>query len=96
MLKFLGPLGALGLLTLVVFVSVLNDFQKVSINLGFVTFYRVPITVLAVVGFVLGMLLMILVGVESDLKIRSILRERFRDESREEDESVKKKSGELH
>jgi len=80
----------------VVFVSVLNDFQKVSINLGFVTFYRVPITVLAVVGFVLGMLLMILVGVESDLKIRSILRERFRDESREEDESGKKKSGELH
>ena len=65
MIRFLGPLGAFVLLILSVLFAVLNDFQKVRVNLGFVTLERVPITALVIVGLIFGMLLMLLVGIDA-------------------------------
>jgi len=84
-MKILGPLGATGLLVLVVVFAIQNDFQRVRVNVGSISFDRVPVSLLAIVGLILGMLLMLLVGLESDLKVRNILRERLREESKSED-----------
>ena len=83
-MRLLGPLGAIGLLFLVVVFAIQNDFEKVRINVGFASFDRVPVSVLAIVGLIVGMFLMLLVGIESDLKVRAILRERLREEASEE------------
>ncbi|HIF38191.1 MAG TPA: DUF1049 domain-containing protein [Gemmatimonadetes bacterium] len=91
MIKFLGPLGAFIVLIILGLFVVLNNFQKVRVNLGFVTFERVPITVLTIVGLILGMLLMLLVGIDSDLKVRAILHDRLRAETEEEDVLLDKK-----
>jgi uncharacterized integral membrane protein len=91
MIRFLGPLGAFVLLILSVLFAVLNDFQKVRVNLGFVTLERVPITALVIVGLIFGMLLMLLVGIDSDLKVRAILHDRLRVETEEEDVFLEKK-----
>ena len=83
-MRLLGPLGAIGLLFLVVVFAIQNDFEKVRINVGFASFDRVPVSVLAIVGLIVGMFLMLLVGIENDLKVRAILRERLREEASEE------------
>ena len=84
MMRLLGPLGAIGLLFLVVIFAIQNDFEKVRINFGFASFDRVPVSVLVIIGLIVGMFLMLLVGIENDLKVRAILRERLREEASEE------------
>lgn len=66
----------------------LNGAQRVNLDLGFATLYRVPVTVVAFGGVIAGMLLMLVAGARSDLKVRRILRERLREEDREERERV--------
>ena len=72
------------MLFLVVVFAIQNDFEKVRINFGFVSFDRVPVSVLVIIGLIVGMFLMLLVGIENDLKVRAILRERLREEASEE------------
>ena len=84
-MRLLGPLGAIGLLFIVVVFAIQNDFEKVRVNFGFMSFDRVRVPVLAIVGLIVGMFLMLLVGIESDLKVRAILRERLKEEAKEED-----------
>jgi hypothetical protein len=76
MTRILGPLGAFLVLIFSGVFAILNDFQKVRVDLGFVV---------AIVGLILGMLLMLLVGLDSDLKVRTILHDRLREEAQEED-----------
>jgi len=85
MTRILGPLGAFLVLIFSGVFAILNDFQKVRVDLGFVIFERVPVTIVAIVGLILGMLLMLLVGLDSDLKVRTILHDRLREEAQEED-----------
>ena len=53
-----------------------NAGRMVIIDLGFVTLYRVPLTFVAFGGMVVGMGVMLLAGIHSDLKVRALLRQR--------------------
>jgi uncharacterized integral membrane protein len=76
--------GVVLVLLLSVSFAALNGNQQVTLRLGFVTFYRVPLSVVAFGALVLGMLLMLVTGIQSDLKVRRILRERLAQEDRDE------------
>jgi uncharacterized integral membrane protein len=62
----------------------LNSGQRVTLRLGFVTIYGVPLTVVAFGSLLIGMFVMLVAGVHSDLKVRRILRKRLKDEDLEE------------
>jgi uncharacterized integral membrane protein len=62
----------------------LNSGQRVTLRLGLVTFYGVPLTVVAFASLLAGMLVMLVAGVRSDLKVRRILRARLEAEDLEE------------
>jgi len=62
----------------------LNSGQRVTVRLGFVTFYGVPLTVVAFASLLMGMVVMLVAGLRSDLKVRRILRARLEEEDLEE------------
>ena len=62
----------------------LNSGQRVTLRLGFVSLYAVPLTAVAFGSLLLGMLVMLVAGIHNDLKVRRILRARLREEDREE------------
>lgn len=62
----------------------LNSGQRVTLRLGLVTFYGVPLTVVAFASLLLGMVVMLVAGIRSDLKVRRILRARLEAEDLEE------------
>ncbi len=64
--------------------AVLNAGQRVTLRLGFATFYGVPLTVIAFGGLMAGMVIMLGASIHSDLKVRRILRARLAEEDREE------------
>ena len=64
----------------------LNSSHRVTLRLGFVTLFGVPLTVVVFGAVILGMLVMLGAGVQSDLKVRRILRARLVEEDREERE----------
>ncbi len=53
----------------------LNGAERVSVHLGFTVLYRVPLTIVVFVAFILGMLVMFGVSLRQDLRIRRALRE---------------------
>jgi len=59
-----------------------NAGRVVSINLGFMTLSRVPVTFVAFGGMVVGMGVVLAAGINADLKVRRLLRERHGPESR--------------
>jgi uncharacterized integral membrane protein len=61
-----------------------NAGHRVTLSLGFITFYQVPVTLVAFSGLFVGMLALFATGIHSDLKVRRILRERLEEESRRE------------
>lgn len=62
----------------------LNSGQRVTLRLGFVTLYSIPLTVVAFGSLLVGMFVMLVAGVRSDLKVRRILRARLQEEALEE------------
>ena len=64
----------------------LNSSHRVTLRLGFVTLFGVPLTVVVFGAVILGMVVMLGAGVQSDLKVRRILRARLVEEDREERE----------
>lgn len=84
MSRFLGAVAVLGLVGLALGFAALNSGQRVTLRLGIATFYGVPLTVVAFVGIIMGMVVMLVAGIRSDLKVRSILRARLVEEDREE------------
>ena len=62
----------------------MNSSQRVTLRLGFVTVYSLSITVVAFGSLLVGMLVMLLAGIRTDLKVRRILRARLQAEDREE------------
>jgi uncharacterized integral membrane protein len=64
--------------------ATMNSGQRVTLRLGVVTFYGVPLTVVAFASLLLGMLVMLVAGIRSDLKVRGILRARLEAEDLEE------------
>jgi hypothetical protein len=74
----------LGALAIAMGFASLNSGQRITLRLGFVTFYGVSLTVVAFASLLLGMLVMLVAGVSSDLKVRRILRARLEAEDLEE------------
>jgi len=68
--------------------SSMNAAQRVTIDLGFVVLYRLPVTAVAFGGLFTGMVVMLVAGINSDLKVRGILRRRLEEEDREERERI--------
>lgn len=86
MSRLVSALGVLVVLFLSMGFASLNSGQRVTLRLGVATFYGVPLTVVAFGSVIAGMLIMLVAGIRSDLKVRSILRARLADEAREERE----------
>lgn len=84
MSRLVGVAGGLLVLTLAMAFAWLNGAQRVTVRLGFTTLYGVPLTLVAFTGLLLGMVVMLVAGIRSDLKVRRILRERLAEEGREE------------
>ena len=84
MTRFAGATGVAIVLVLSMAFAALNGGQRVTIRLGFANFYRVPVTGVAFGALILGMVVMLVAGIHSDLKVRRILRERLAEEDREE------------
>jgi uncharacterized integral membrane protein len=82
--RLAGVAGVLVVLFLSVAFAALNGTQRVTLRLGFATLYQVPVTLVAFAALVLGMLLMFVTSIHSDLKVRRILRDRLAQEDREE------------
>ena len=84
MSRLLGSLGVLAVVALSLGFAALNSGQRVRLRLGFATLYGVPLTVVAFVSVITGMLVMLVAGIRSDLKVRGILRARLAAEDQEE------------
>jgi uncharacterized integral membrane protein len=82
--RFVGTAGVLVVLAFSMAFAALNGGQRVTLRLGVATFYRVPLTAVAFTALILGMVVMLVAGIHSDLKVRRILRERLAEEDREE------------
>ena len=83
-MKLIGPLGVLSVLVVSILFAALNGSQRVTLNLGVTVLYRVPLTWIGFTGLFMGMVVMLVAGVRSDLKVRAVLRQRLEDEDREE------------
>ncbi len=81
MSRVLGVLAFAAVLALAVGFASLNGSQRVVLRLGFVTFYGVPLTVVAFGGLITGMVIMLVAGIHSDLKVRRVLRRRLAEEA---------------
>lgn len=84
MSRWPGVLATVVMVLLAMAFAAGNAGHRVTVNLGFVTLYRTPVTLVAFGGLLVGMLVMFVTGIASDLKVRRILRERFQEEVRKE------------
>jgi uncharacterized integral membrane protein len=82
--RVLAGATMVGALALALGFASLNSGQRVVLRLGVVTLYGIPLTVVAFGSLLLGMLVMLVAGIRSDLKVRSILRARLEAEDLEE------------
>ena len=84
MIRLVGPLGVLAVLVVAIFFATWNGDQRVTLNLGVIVLYNVPLTLVGFTGLSLGMVVMLVAGIRSDFKVRAVLRQRLEDEDREE------------
>ena len=84
MTRFIGPLGVVSVLVVSILFAALNGAQRVTLNLGVTILYGVPLTLVGFTGLFMGMVVMLVAGVRSDLRVRAVLRQRLEDEDREE------------
>ena len=77
-----AALGILVVMALSVGFASLNGMQRVTVRLGLFTLYGVPLTVVAFTALLTGMVIMLVAGIHSDLKVRRILRNRLAEEGR--------------
>lgn len=84
MSRVLSVLGVLVVIVLAMGFAALNTGQHVTLHLGFITFHRVSLTSVAFAALLVGMLVMLVAGIRSDLRVRAILRARLAQEDEEE------------
>jgi uncharacterized integral membrane protein len=82
--RLLGVIGVALVVALSLGFAALNAGQRVTLRLGVATFYGVPLMVVAFGSVITGMLVMLVAGIRSDLKVRGILRARLVEEDLEE------------
>ena len=76
MSRFAGWITLVAVMVLGVLFAAGNAGRLVSINLGLFTLDRVPVTFVAFGGMVVGMGVVLAAGINADLKVRRLLRER--------------------
>jgi hypothetical protein len=81
--RFAGIAALVVVLALVLLFTRWNGAERMTLELGFHTFYRVPTVWVVFVSFLLGMTVMLLTGLHADLKVRRYLRDRL---NREEED----------
>ena len=69
-------LGVAGLVLAAAIFSFLNAGERVTLNIGFTTLYRISLVGLVFAIFLLGMVAMFLFGLRQDRRIRALLRNR--------------------
>ena len=69
---------------LAVVLQSLNGSETVTLKLGVITLYDVPITAVAFFGLLAGMVIMLVTRIHNDLRVRRILRDRLTEEDSEE------------
>ncbi|MDQ3388531.1 MAG: LapA family protein [Gemmatimonadota bacterium] len=69
-------LPTIGLALLAAIFAWINRAETAALHLGFATFYRTPVAVLALGAFLLGMVAMFLLGLRQDRQLRRELRAR--------------------
>ena len=84
MTRFIGPLAVLSVLVVSILFAALNGTQRVTLDLGVAVLYGVPVTLVGFTGLFVGLMVMLVAGVRSDLKVRAVLRQRLEAEDREE------------
>ena len=84
MTRLIGPLGVISVLVVSILFASLNGAQRVTLNLGVTVLYGVPLTLIGFTGLFMGMVVMLVAGIRSDLKVRAVLRQRLEAEDREE------------
>jgi uncharacterized integral membrane protein len=84
--RIAGVAGVVLLLVLVMGFASLNGTERVTLRLGFMTLYRFPLSGVAFGALLLGMIIMFVSGIQADLRVRRILRERLRADAEEERE----------
>ena len=84
--RLLGGVGVFMLLGVSLVFAALNSGQRVTLRLGILTLHSVSLTVVAFGSVIAGMVVMLVAGIRSDLKVRRILRARLAQEDREERE----------
>jgi uncharacterized integral membrane protein len=82
MIRGAGIGGVALLLAFVMQFSRLNGSQRVTVDLGFWVLYRVPVLYVAFAGVFVGMLVMLLANLHTDLRVRAVLRDRLEEETR--------------
>ena len=84
MSRWLALAGVAAFVVLVIWFTVHNGDQRITLDLGFAQFYRFPVTMVAFAALLVGMLVMLLAGLHTDLRVRKILRDRLIEEARAE------------
>lgn len=77
MSRLAGGSAVLGVLVLVLLFTRWNGAERMTLDLGLWTFYRVPTTWVIFGAFLLGMAIMLVAGIHADLRVRRYLRERL-------------------
>ena len=80
MTRLLGPFAVLLVIILSAAFAAANASQRVTVDLGLFVLYRLPVTAVAFGGLFTGMVVMLVVGINSDLKVRGILRRRLEEQ----------------
>jgi uncharacterized integral membrane protein len=95
MKRLLAVLSLVTVVLLAMALAAANAGHRTTLSLGFMTFYRAPVTMVAFGGFFAGMVLMFAVGIRTDLKVRRILRERLVEEARKEHTGIDRNQRDL-
>lgn len=69
-------LGLAVIIVLAIGFAMANAGRQVSIDFGLFALYSVPVTFVAFGGMVVGMAVVLVAGINADLKVRRLLRER--------------------
>ena len=96
MIRFAGAAGVVLVLGLSMAFAAMNGGQRVTLRFGLWTLYRAPLTAVVFGALILGMVVMLVAGVHSDLKVRRILRERLVEEALEERARVDRNQRDLY
>ena len=81
-----GVVGAAVLLALSTVFAALNRGSSVGVDLGLFELRRVPMPIVVFGAVLIGMAIMLLAGLRSDLRVREILRSKWEEEGRREQE----------